>query len=190
MSPSTFYKRLAALALLGVAVLAVCSITVWPAWRSHQQTLTSIDELETRVDQVSLGKLGSLFFLFLNLFFSEIWQTETSALVPERVVLFLFLLMFVIFALLFLSNLVVKGLFGELRSKRVRFLYVTLDLRVFIVGEVVFDIEELLVHLDQRQKSCAGVLRDPQSRCSPLLIGKLFRNSDHVEVVTCVVDGH
>ena len=43
---------LLALALLGVAVLAVCSITVWPAWRSHQQTLTSIDELETRVAEL------------------------------------------------------------------------------------------------------------------------------------------
>ena len=63
---------------------------------------------------------------------------------------FLFLLKFVFFVLLLLCDFVIKSLFGELRSKGVGFFNVTLDLGVFIVGQVVFNIEELLVHLDKR----------------------------------------
>ena len=103
---------------------------------------------------------------------------------------FLFLFKIFFFVFLLLCDFVIESLFGKLRSKAVGFLNVTLDLGVFIVGQVVFNIEELLVHLDQRQESCAGVLWNPQPRGSPLLIGKLFRNSDHMEVVTGIVDSN
>ena len=58
------------------------------------------------------------------------------------------------------------------------------------IRQVVLGVEELLVHLDHGQEGCGGILGNLKSGAAPLLVGKLFRHSDHVEVVTGVVDGH
>jgi hypothetical protein len=59
-----------------------------------------------------------------------------------------------------------------------------------LVEIVLAGIEELLVHLKQRNKGHRGILRNNKAGDAPLLIRNLFSDSGEMVIVTCVTDSY
>jgi len=56
------------------------------------------------------------------------------------------------------------------------------------VNKIFFRVEELLVHLIYRYKQIVGILRNLESRNSPLFIWNFLSNSHQVKIISGIID--